>query len=113
MQHRVGFVIDCQTSRTKVNLRYLELVQKLICDIGLTKWSLVIVLGPRPPSCRLVAFKSSKVALLSHCSGSEQIEVRVAICYAYSMQSIVQVRACERRANDGRCCPDSTDTARI
>ena len=75
VQHRVGFVIDSQTSRTKVNLRYLELVQKLICDIGLTKWSLVIVLGPRPPSCRLVAFKSSKVALLSHCSGSEQIEV--------------------------------------
>ena len=47
MQHRVGFVIDCQTSRTKVNLKYIELVQKVVCDIGLRKWSLVIVLGPR------------------------------------------------------------------
>ena len=51
---KLGIIVDCQTSRVKVNVDYLEAIKAHLQKNNITRYSIAIIVGSRPGRCNTI-----------------------------------------------------------
>ena len=76
--HRLACIIDAQTSRQKINSDYLELMKNILTDLGVQKYAIDLVAGPRLDLLHAMQtranslFKNDRVVIIQMVSGQMQ-----------------------------------------
>ena len=51
---KLGIIVDCQTSRVKVNVDYLEAIKAHLQKNNITRYAIAIIVGSRPGRCNAI-----------------------------------------------------------